>query len=101
MANTLFDNTYLIVDTSVAALSWPNNAMISSVVVAAINTTASVNFLVAANSSIFKCSFITQSSMGGAISIPSTYTFPFYGVRFPTAWIPSTLTACTAWIHFA
>ena len=101
MANSLVDNTYFILDTSPTALSWPSNARVQSVVFYAINTNASAVFLLAVNSPILRFNLINQASMGGTISLPTTYSYNLNGVRFPTAWIPSTLTACSAWIHFA
>ena len=101
MPNSLVNNTYFILDTSATALSWPANAMIQSVVFYATGTNASATFLLAANSPILRFSLINNVSMGSTVSIPGTYSIPFNGVRFPTAWIPSTLTACSAWIHFA
>ena len=101
MANSLVDNTYFILDTSPTSLSWPSNARVQSVVFYATGTNAAAAFLLAVNSPILRFSMINHVSMGGTVSIPSTYSYNLNGVRFPTAWIPSTLTACSAWIHFA
>lgn len=101
MANSLVDNTYFIFDTQATALSWLSNARIQSVVFYATGTNASATFLIAVNSPILKFNLINHVSMGGTVSLPTTYSYNLNGVRFPTAWIPSTLTACSAWIHFA
>ena len=102
MPNSIVDNTYFILDTSATALEWPRaGARIQSVVLWAINTGASAVFLVAVGSPIFRFNYIQTVAVNSGITmVPSTFSFPLGGVRFQTAWIPSTLTACSAWIHF-
>ena len=99
MPNFLKDNTYHILDTS-TALSWPSNARINCLTLYATGTNAAVAFLIAVGTPIFRFTLINHVSMGGTTTTPGTYNFVYSGVRFPTAWIPSTLTACSAWIHF-
>ena len=106
MGNQLFDNTYLIDTVAGTALSWPTAPQIAQVRVLALDTTASLTFVVAANTPVFRFAMITQGQVSAvsanATSIaPSLYTFPMGKVRFGTAWIPTTLVACTAWIDFA
>ena len=99
MANQLTDNTYLITDTSTAALSWPGNAIINNVLIYAVNTNAQAVFLLNVGTPILKFAIITQSD--GSSTLSATHSINMGQTRFPTAWIPSTLTACTAWINFA
>jgi len=103
MANFLAGNTYFIQDSAGTALSWPSQARIQSVVFYAQNTSARATFQASAGTPILEFSLITQGavSVGSATSVISgTYSIPLGGVSFQTAWIPTTLTACSAWIHF-
>lgn len=103
MANILLNNTYFLQDSAASALAWPAHARIQSIVVYAVNTLAALTFLVSAGTPVFEFRLITQGqvSVGSATSVvESTYTYPLGGVDFPTAWIPTTLTACSAWVHF-
>lgn len=101
MANTLYDNSYLILDTSTTALPWPTGgARVKTLTLYITGSNASAIFLLSANTPIFRFNLLTVGSATNT-SIPSTYNFDFAGVRFQTAWIPSVLAACTAWIHFA
>ena len=103
MPNTLYDNTYLILDSSATALPWPTaGARIKSLIVLAVNTNAEVVFNLAVGTPIFKFSIEVHGagSTQAASVFPSTYAYDFGGVRFQTAWIPSTLTAVSCWIHF-
>ena len=101
MPNTLYDNTYFVLDTSATALPWPSGgARIKSLVIWAVNTNASVIFNIGvAGTPVFRFNMILAGA-NSTTTFPSTYTYDFGGVRFHTAWIPSTLTACSAWIHF-
>ena len=105
MANVLIDNTYIVTDSSATALAWPSNAIINTVVFHAINTSAVALFVYPASlgsvttATVLRFSVITQ---GAGTSIMQSVTSVDMGrTRFNTAWVPTTLTACTAWIHFA
>ena len=102
MPNSLRDNTYFILDTSATALAWPTGgARIQSIVLYASGTAAAAVFLIDVGSPIFKFNYIQTVAVNSGITmVPSTFSFPLGGVRFQTAWIPSTLTSCSAWIHF-
>ena len=99
MPNQLIDSTYLVDAQATTALSWPGGARFSQVRILALDTTAAATFtIVAGGTPIFRFAVLTQ---GAGTSIqPALFTFPLGGVRYPTAWIPTTLTACTAWIDF-
>ena len=104
MPNFLIDNTYHVLDTSATALPWPTaGARIKSITLVATNTLAAVDFLINVGTPIFRFRFITHGAvnLGSSASVvPSTYSHDYGGVRFQTAWIPSTLTACSVWLHF-
>lgn len=103
MPNQLIDSTYVVDAAGAAALAWPGGARISQVRIFAIDTTASATFLLAAGTPILRWNFITHGavSVGSATSVVQALAvIPLGGVRYPTAWIPTTLTACTAWIDF-
>ena len=101
MANNLINNTIFVQEASATALPWPSKMRVQSVIFYALDTTAAATFVLSAGSPMLQFSLITQSSMGGAVSIPATHSVFFGGVDFPVAWIPTTLTACSAWIHLA
>ena len=104
MGNQLLDNTYLVDTVAGTPLNWSSGSTISQVRVLALDTNASLTFHIAAGTPIFRFSMLTQGavSVGSAVSIaPALYTFPMGSVRYPTAWIPTILTACTAWIDFS
>ena len=109
MANITFDNTYYIDTTTTNALAWNSGSVINNVIIWAIDTTAVAQFVLAGSNpgltgpgtalTIFRFSIMTQGA--GTSIMPSTWTVDMGKTRFPTAWIPTTLTACTAWINFA
>lgn len=102
MANFLIDSTYHIMDTQVAALEWPSGgARINKVVIYSAGTNAAANFLIGAGTPILIHRILGSNSGFGLSQFPATQIYDFNGTRFQTAWIPSTLTACSAWIHFA
>lgn len=99
----LMDNTYLVNVAQTTPLAWPGGARIAQVRILAIDTTASCSFQAIAGTSIFEWRYIFQTFAGGTSDrtvINGMHVFPLGGVRFPSAWIPTTLTACTAWIDF-
>ena len=99
----LQDSTYIIYASQGTALSWPVGARIAQVRILAANTTASVVFQANVGTPIFEWRYLLHE-LGTSTSARSIETamhvFPMGGVRMPTAWIPTTLTACTAWIDF-
>ena len=98
--NQIFDNTYFVTDSATSGLSWPSGgARIQSIVLHCLNTLAVARFEIYAGTPIFQFSFI-QAGSNSTTTFPSDYVFPIGGVRFQTAWIPTTLTACSAWINF-
>ena len=99
MGNQLLNNTYLVDAQATSALAWPSGARISQVRILALDTTASATFtIVAGGTPVFRFAMLTQ---GAGTSIqPALFTYPLGGVSYPVAWIPTTLTACTAWIDF-
>ena len=102
MANWILDNTYIIQESALTALSWPTDPRLNAITIFALNTNANALMIVAANSPVFAFNFVTalSSGAGGGAITPSTYTFPLYGTQYATAWIPTLMTACTAWLHF-
>ena len=100
----LMDNTYLISAPQTTPLDWPRSARIAQVRLLALDTTAACSFQAVAGTAIFEWRYIFQTFAGGSSDrtiISAMHVFPMGGVSFPTAWIPTTLTACTAWIDFA
>ena len=102
MPNTLRDNTYLILDTSPTALEWPSGgARVKTVRLRMLNTTSVCVFnIVQAGTPIFMASLAIHGVGSSAQVFQTLHNFDMGGVRFHSAWIPSTLTACTAWIDF-
>jgi hypothetical protein len=103
MANVLIDNTFYVDTPGAVALSWPTGARVSQVRIFGVDTTAAAIFVVA-GTPILRWGFVTQGavSVGSATAVVDALTvIPMGNVRFPTAWAPSTLTACTAWIDFS
>ena len=102
MPNTIYGNTYLILDTSATALAWPTaGARIKTLVIRAANTSSAVHFNIGGvGTPIFMWNLAIHGVGSSAQVFPSTYSYDFGGVRFQTAWIPSTLTAASCWIHF-
>ena len=103
MANQIFDNTLFINNQATTAIgNWPSGMRAQSLVIFAITTAATVRFEIYAGTPIFQFNYLQTVAVNSGISIvPSTFIFPLGGVTFKTAWIPTTLTACSAWIHFA
>ena len=103
MPSALLDNTYVVFGSQGTALAWPAGARIAQVRILALDTTASAVFQVVAGTSIFEWRYLVHE-LGVGTSARSIQTamhvFPMGGVGFKTAWIPTTLTACTAWIDF-
>lgn len=101
--NQIIDNTYYVFVGSVTAIPWPQGARIQQIRLFTANTTASVEFQVVAGTPWFLWNYITHGALftasGGSV-IQSHHVIPMGGVRVPTAIIPTTLTACTAWIDF-
>ena len=95
MANVLIDNTYYVDTPGAAVLNWPGGARVSQVRFFASDTSAAAIFTVS-GTPILRWAFFGSNATAtlGAVVIPMG------GTRFPTAWAPSTLTACTAWIDF-
>ena len=103
---TIVDNTFYLFDsggTALASTVWPSGARVSQIRIFAVNTLAAVTLQVAAGTPWFQWNYIQSgfTGVGSSISITqSTFAFPMGGMRVPTAIIPTTLTACTAWIDF-
>ena len=100
----ILDNTYYVFDSLGTALPWPSGARIQQIRLFALNTASVAEFQVAAGTPWFRWAYTTNASVaaGSADSIvPGHFVIPMGGVRVPTAIIPTTLTACTAWIDFA
>ena len=100
MANYLLDSTYYIEDTATVALTWPSGMRVNQIRVWALSTAANLLFIRGAASAAtptFRFTFIGSQST----AMPASYVFPMNGQMFPTAWIPSIVTAVTAWIDFA
>ena len=100
----LQDNTYIIYAAQAGALAWPTGARISQIRIVALNTSASAVFHANAGTPIFEWRYVLHELGAGTSSrdvVSAMHVFPMGGVSFPTAWIPTTLTACTAWIDFA
>ena len=100
----LIDNTYLVSTSQGTALAWPRGARIAQVRLLAIDTTASCVFQAIAGTPMFEWRYLLHE-LGTSTSARTIQTamhvFPMGNVGFPTAWIPTTMTACTAWIDFA
>ena len=95
---TTIDNTYHLFDSTAGRLTnWPSGARISQIRLHAVNTAAAATFQIAAGTPFFEWAYVGA----GAGIAPGHYIFPMGGVPCPTAFIPTTLTACTAWIDFA
>jgi len=101
----IVDNTYYIFDSLGTALSWPAGARIQQIRLLTLNTTASAEFQVVAGTPWFSWSYVTHGTFGaggtGGSVVAAHHVIPMGGVRVPAAIIPTTLTACTAWIDFA
>ena len=100
---TIIDNTYYVFDSLGTALPWPAGARIQQIRLATLSTLAAVEFQVRAGTPWFVWSYLTHGavSVGSAASVIESYhTIQMGGVRVPTAIIPTTLTACSAWIDF-
>lgn len=100
MANRSVDNMIIVDAASANALTWPQGARVRAVTILANDTTAAVRFVHSATDAVLHFRFLVSASMGGTTVIQSYHVIPFFGASFPTAWIPTTVTACTAWIHF-
>ena len=103
---TIVDNTFYLFDsagTALASTVWPAGARISQIRILALTTAASVTFQIAAGTPWFEWSYtqVGFAGVGSTVSVvPTLYTIPMGGIRVPTAIIPTTLTAATAWIDF-
>lgn len=100
---TLVDNTYYVFDAQGTGLTWPAGARIQQIRLFTLNTTAAVEFQVVAGTPWFSWNYLVHGTLLGGTSISiiqSYHTIPMGGVRCPTAIIPTTLTACSAWIDF-
>ena len=100
----LMDNTYLVNVSQTTPLAWPRGARISQIRILAIDTTAACSFQAVAGTAMFEWRYLLHELGAGTSSraiVSAMHVFPMGGVGFPTAWIPTTLTACTAWIDFA
>lgn len=99
----LIDSTYIVFASQGTALAWPSGARIAQVRLLALNTSASCVFQAVVGTPIFEWRYLLHELGSGTSSrdvISAMYTFSLGGVRFPTAWIPTTMTAVTAWIDF-
>lgn len=102
----LVDNTFYLFDslgTALASTVWPTGARVSQIRIFALDTTAAVTFQIAAGTPWFQWAYTRNTSVaaGSADSIvPGHFVIPMGGMRVPTAIIPTTLTAATAWIDF-
>ena len=104
---TIVDNTFYLFDSAGTALGstvWPAGARVSQIRILAINTLASVTFQIVAGTPWFQWDYLTQASVpvtsSNSVIVPNLYVIPMGGMRVPTAIIPTTLTAATAWIDF-
>lgn len=100
---TLFDNTYYIYDSQGTALPWLSNSKIAQIRILANNTSANVVFQAMVGTPFFEWRYLLHGSAAGTSSQavePALFVIPMGGVRCPTALIPTTLTAATAWIDF-
>ena len=100
MANFILDNTYFVLDSSASPLDWPTGARIQNVLFFASGTNASASFILGAGSPILNFNLIGASSGFGASLLPNPFSVDYHGVGFKTAWIPTSLIACSAWISF-
>ena len=96
---TILDNTYYIFDSLGTALLWNAGSRIQQIRILSLSTTATVEFQAVAGTPVFRWNYLANGSTN--TFAPSMYVIPMGGVSFPTAWIPTTLTAATAWIDFA
>ena len=105
MANFQVDNSFIIQESATTALDWPRGARIQSVVFFAVDTTARAVFQIRAGTPILEWGLLDVKGGGNATSagfiIQQTYNVPIGGVSFPVGWIPTTMTACSAWVHFS
>jgi hypothetical protein len=102
MANVLIDSTYYVDTPGATTLAWPQGARVSQVRIFGADTTAAAIFTVA-GTPILRWAYVLQAGSATAASEVENglIVIPMGNVRFPTAWAPSTLTACTAWIDFS
>ena len=101
--NQIIDNTYYIFVGSGTAIPWPVGARIQQIRLFTTNTTATVEFQVVAGTPWFSWNYLIHGSAiaSSATSVISAYhTIPMGGVQCRLAIIPTTLTACSAWIDF-
>ena len=102
--NQLIDNTYYVFVGSGTAIPWPAGARIQQIRLFTTSTLASLEFQVSAGTPWLLWNYITHGavSVGSAATLIQSYhTIPMGGVRCQTAIIPTTLTACSAWIDFS
>lgn len=103
---TVVDNTFYLFDSAAGRLAstvWPAGARVSQIRVLANTTAASINLQIVAGTPWFQWSYtqVGFAGIGSTVSVvPSLHTFPMGGIYVPTAFIPTTLTAATAWIDF-
>ena len=100
----LIDNTFVVFASQGTALAWPSGARISQVRLLALNTLASCVFQAVVGTPIFEWRYLVHGTVtpgSGVAVVDATHTIPMGNVSFPTAWIPTTMTACTAWIDFS
>ena len=101
---TILDNTFYLFDflgTALPATVWPSGARVSQIRILALDTSAAVEWQIAAGTPWFRWSYLQVgfAGIGSAVSVtPAMFTIPMGGMRVPTAMIPTTMTACSAWI---
>lgn len=101
----LLDNTYYVFDSLGTAIAWNAGSRIQQIRLLALDTTATVEFQIAAGTPWFRWTYTVHGTFGsggtGGSVVTSHHVIPMGGVKVPTAIIPTTLTACSAWIDFS
>ena len=100
---TIIGNTYYIYDSLGTVLAWPAGMRVAQIRLLALNTAAEAIFQVSAGTPFLEWRYIRAEAASAASSRvvePSLYVIPMGGVRMQVGLIPTTLTACTAWIDF-
>ena len=98
---TILDNTYYIFDSGTTALPWNSGSRLAQIRIFAVSTAANVVFNVVAGTPFFTFNYLQTVAVNSGIAlVPSMFVFPMGGMRCPSAIIPTTLTAATAWIDF-